>query len=247
MIKKNKAFILERPSHITAMTIWFSGVKDTVDNEEISKAIDKLKTKFDLYFIFSESLLGIIDLEKYSRLYQAKGYIVSENKDQCQAIWWTLKYLWSFMNSEYVGYYTIESGELPKLISQYDDMTRVSESPLNIGIMKYTRIPYSRIDSLCKIPRKKDLMFSWKYLSIDPRGMYCTHVTESSLIYLRPWVISKISDFMKNDVDYTITPGSLFLDSFRDFRFGDFIASWAEKTGKPEQFILNINLRDAKA
>lgn len=243
MLKKNKAFILENPKHITASLIWFPDFLNTLENSQVSNILDGLQEKFDLYFIFPKDLMRTIDLEKFSRLYQASGYIISEDTDQCQAFWWTLKYLRTFMGSSYVGYFLLESDRSRPGI---EDMERVSMSQLNIGVMKYTRMPYSEIDALCKLPDKKNSLLSILRMP-DPRGMYCTHKAVSTIIYLRPWLVDKIDDYMKGNITYTTTPGSLFLDSFEGFRFGDFLASWAIKTGTPDQYFLNMLISDAKA
>ena len=82
---------------------------------------------------------------------------------------------------------------------------------------------------------------------IDSRGLYCTHKVLSDMIYIRPWIIDKINEFMNGNAEYTETPGHLFLDSFCGFRFGDFLVSWAAKTLEPSKHILNTKLKNAKA
>lgn len=245
MLKKNKTFILEKPQHITAVTIWFPDVQ-CLENIEVSKTIDLLQKNFDLYFIFSEEIQFVYDLEKYSRLYQAKGYTISQDSDQCQAIWWTLKYL-RVLTTAYVGYYSLEADKFEEVTDNLKELIRISNSPINIGIIKYSRVTYDEILNYCKMPEKSNFIITVKYFGSDPRAMYRTHKAVNNILYLRPWLIDKINDFMTGNVDYTETPGTLFLDSFSGFSFNDFFVSWAVKTLIPEKHILNLDLKDAKA
>lgn len=249
MIKKNKMFILEKPKHYTAaMLIWFPDLENLV-NEDLSKKLDLLKDSFDLYFVFPQSLSGIIDLEKYSSLSMATGYCISENEDQCQTMWWAMKYLKLLLAESYSGIY-LGSSDCICLDGKNtikDLVSVASNNLLNIGVMKYTRLSYGEIFKLCKKPEKNDLIFNWKYAGSDPRGMYSTHTCTSDFIYLRGWIIDKVDQFLKGEADYTVTPGNLFLDSFEGQWIGNFLASWAMKTEDPNKIFLNLDFSDVKA
>lgn len=247
MLKKNKMFILEKSKHITSMVIWFPNLESTVENPDASFWFNRFRENFDLFFVFPQELNGVLDLEKFSSLSMATGYVISENNDPCQSIWWTLKYLREFRKTQYLGYYLAQSN-FKLETDKEDDLLRVANSTkLNISIMHYYRESYENICNLCKKPEKKDLIFSWKYLGSDPRRMYSTHVCDSEFIYLRGWLIDQINDFMDGNVEYTVTPGHLFLDSFDGQWIGDFLASWVNKTDDPSKYILNMNLKHAKA
>ena len=242
-------FILEKSKHITSMIFWFPSLNFTVGDEIISKNIDQLRQKFDLFFVFSRELDGILDLEKFSSLHMATGYVISEDNDPCQSMWWTMKYLREFRKTQYLGYYLVSTECINRdLDKKIIDLERISNSTvLNIGVMEYTRESYTNIYNLCRKPEKKDLIFRWKYLGTDPRGMYSTHTCYSDFIYLRPFIIDRINEFMKGDAEYTVTPGHLFLDSFSGQWVGDFIASWVMKTDDPSKYFLNMKLKDVKA
>ena len=156
MLKKNKAVILENPQHFTAVTIWFPDLQSTVDNEDLAKTIDGLEKEFDLYFVFSEKLLGLIDFDKYSKLFMAKGYVVSQDNDQCQALIWTLNYLRTFYSSLYTGFYVVESNLLDTQLKRIPEMVRVVGTPLNIGIMEYKRASYKDIWEYSVLPEPSD-------------------------------------------------------------------------------------------
>ena len=248
MVKKNKMFILEKPKHfIAAMLVWFPNL-DCLENEDLSRKLDLLRESFDLYFVFPQSLSGIVDLEKYSSLSMATGYCISDNDDQCQAMWWATKYVKLMLTGSYAGIY-LASGDCIDLEKDTINslVSVASNNLLNIGVMKYDRLNYGEIYKLCKKPEKTDLIFSWKYAGSDPRGMYSTHVCTSNFIYLRGWIIDSIDKFLKGEADYTMTPGNLFLDSFEGQWIGNFIASWVVKTKEPEKVFLNMNLSDVKA
>lgn len=249
MLRKNKMFILEKSKHITPMILWFPSLNFTVGDEIISKNIDQLRQKFDLFFVFSQELDGILDLEKFSSLHMATGYVISEDNDPCQSMWWTMKYLREFRKTQYLGYYLVSTECINRdLDKKFIDLERISNSTvLNIGVMEYTRESYTNIYNLCRKPEKKDLIFKWKYLGTDPRGMYSTHTCYSDFIYLRPFIIDRINEFMNGDAEYTVTPGHLFLDSFSGQWIGDFIASWVMKTDDPSKYFLNMKLKDVKA
>ena len=247
MLKKNKTFILEKSQHITAITIWFPNVQN-LEDKDILTTLDALQKNFDLYFIFSEEIQYLYDLEKFSRLFQAKGYTISQDSDQCQAIWWTLKYLRTLVTIHpYVGYYSLDADKFKEVNDNLSELIRVSNSPLNIGIIKYSRVEYDEIINFCRMPEKSNFILTIKYFGSDPRAMYRTHKATSDILYLRPWLIDKISEFISGNSEYTETPGTLFLDSFNGFSFNDFFVSWAVKTLEPDKHILNIDLKHAKA
>lgn len=249
MLKKNKAVIIENPQHFTAVTIWFPDLQSTVDNEAMARTIDGLEKEFDLYFVFSENLLGHIDFDKYSKLFMAKGYVVSQDADQCQAMVWTLDYLRTFFKL-YTGFYVLESNLLENQEKRISEMVRVVGTPLNIGIMEYKRASYEDIWEYSRIPDSRDYFLPARLVSlleIDSRGMYCTHKFTGDIIFLRPFIIDRMNEFLGDKAEYTKTPGPLFLDSFSGFRFGDFLASWCIKTKMVDKFLLNVKLEDAKA
>ena len=245
MLKKNKTFIFEKPEHVTAITLWFPDQK-SMEDLDVLYSIDLLKKNFDIYLVFSENLQFFYDLEKYARLCQAKGYTISSDMDQCQATWWTLKYLRKFASS-YIGYYGMEADKMERVPADINEFVRVSQCPLNIGIIHYSRMPYSEIINLSKKPDSMNFFRFIKTGGIDARGLYCTHKALSDTFYIRPWIIDKIKEFMNGNAEYTQTPGHLFLDSFRGFRFADFLVSWAEKTLEPNKHVLNVKLKNAKA
>lgn len=248
MLRKNKMWILEKPKHVTAMIAWFS--EDQVLTESLSKGWEKYGENFDLYFVFSKGLEEKYDLKKYSSLHMAKGYVVSEDTDPCQSMIWTLKYFREFMGSMYIGFYLRHSNPVFTVDEEKDvpELVRVSQCPLNIGIMRYSKESFETLEKLYTLPEKKSLLFGWKYLGSDPRGMYSTHRCNGDLIYLRPWIIDKMLNFLVSDsIDYTIIDGSLFLDSFQGQPIGDFLASWIIRTGEPEKYFLNIDFKDVKA
>lgn len=248
MLRKNKMFILEKSKHITSMILWFPELEYTIDDENISKSLDQLREKFDLFFVFPQELNGVLDLEKFSNLHMATGYVISEDNDPSQSMWWTMKYLREFRKNQYLGYYLGSTDCINLEINKITDLEGISNSTkLNIGIMEYSRESYSNIYNLSRRPEKKDLIFKWKYLGTDPRGMYSTHTCNSDFIYLRPFIIDRIDEFMKGDAEYTVTPGHLFLDSFSGQWVGDFIASWVMKTDDPSKYFLNMKLKDVKA
>ena len=248
MLRKNKMWILEKPKHITAMIAWFS--ESQVLTQSLSGGWEKYGEQFDLYFVFSKGLEEKYDLKKYSSLHMAKGYVISEDTDSCQAMIWTMKYLREFMTSQYVGIYLRNSNPVFTEIEETNisELVRVSQCPINIGIMKYSKQDFKTLEKLYTLPEKKSLIFGWKYLGSDPRGMYSTHKCDGDLIYLRPWVIDKVLNFLISDsIDYTIVDGSLFLDSFKEQYIGDFLASWAIRTGEPQKYFLNLDFKDVKA
>lgn len=185
----------------------------------------------DLFFIFPKIITQTINPEKFSNLYGATWYGIYE-EDDVNGFWEAFDYIESITKylsvSAVLKNYMVRDSELKSLRNlQYSgietsvfssrDLTRKEKE--NIYLIK---------------PRIIDLVFGWRFKvfgSSDNKGTYSKHITEDSLIFLRPRSINEIRKNLSQDI----------LHSFYGLGPWSFIASLI-----PKETYINLKVDETK-
>ena len=232
-MKKNKVYVLREHSHITETIITFTGYQDWPLTEKAHGILDELEKITDLHFVFTNASKNGIHPGKFSELYQATGFSLSEDHTGISGILRAIEYDREFWPGQHL-YWNVIRGELLDEVD-VEGVKRIIESSEVLKRSVFKTYRYTSED-LYEFYKSTD--YSWKLWNIDIlKNTYTTHTvsSECSWIVLKPELIDKIWEHIEKYPGYPDTFGSAW----------DFFGSVAIRLRDPE-LILNQDPQDVK-
>lgn len=193
--------------------------------------LEKLReNRSDLFFIFSKSIVNEINPEKFSNLYEATWYGISNTDDRVCGFWEALDYI-----TEFEKYTSIS------VITNYwsvniDSLKKLQQSGIENSVFSSRKLTRKEKEDIYKIPETIIEILGKFRLRIPKKrnnleGTNSTKTSDDGIFFLRPSMIMELKD----DINPKI------LHSFLGSKFGTFISSVI-----PEKYHLNLKVNETK-
>lgn len=247
-IKNNKVIVLNEPKHLCCTIVYFSEKYLFPLSEQASKNLDRLKSVTDLFLVFSKTSQKKINSKKLSTLYGAIAYTLGKDDCECGVINHTLMYSKEVIQRN-SGYYYISGSNLDRIKDEdFDAITNIAHSQIGMSIFKTHRIKYS---DLAQIYMREKNNFFYKLKTgldwNDISGMYSTHTSHDTILFLRPKMIDIIYDFLGGEYKEKFKVHiNTYLESFDEYPYETFLSSLLNRL-EESNILLNLNIRDAKS
>lgn len=207
------------------VVIKINGVLSEIEHKIISEMPG------DLFFIFPKIITQTIDPEKFSNLYGSTWYGIYEG-DDVKGFWEAFDYMESITKylsiSAVLKNYMVRESELKSL-------RNLQYSGIETSVFSSRDLTRKEKEDIYIIkPKIINLVLGWRFRilgSSNNKGMYSKHITEDSLIFLRPRSI--------NEIRKNISPN--ILHSFYGLGLGSFISSLI-----PKETYINVKIDETK-
>lgn len=221
---KDEIFVVNQPKHTSLSVIVFdTGKTEFPLPTKIHENLYTLSEQTDLFFIFKGDLSGI-NLDKFSSLYEATGWILS-GKSVSTSLFKVFEYSKEIFES-YVSYTVWNSFSLADIKGNMKDLTgkiiKATMSDLKWPIFKYTRLTPKELFDIYKNEELeneegvKNFLLSWynKFWQDinkerrhgDQGNRYTTYKSESALMFFKTQTVNRlISDIWENNKEWVET------------------------------------------
>lgn len=247
-IKNNKVIVLNEPKHLCCSVIYFSEKFLFPLSDQAAKNLDRLKEETDVFLVFSKTAQKKIKPKKLSNLFGAMAYTLGNSDCECEVINHSLMYSKEIL-SRNQGYCYISGSNLGRLKDEdFEAITNISHSQISMSVFKIHRIKYSDLAQIY-VREKNNILFklrtglSWEDIS----GMYSTHTSHDTILFIKPKLIDFIYDFIGEEYKEQIPVNiGTYIESFDEYPYETFISSLLAKL-ENNTLLLNLNIRDAKS
>jgi hypothetical protein len=186
-MNKNEMYILKQPEKSWLSVVYVDSVFPLPDTEH--ERLLRLSEISDVVLLFPE--VCCTSLEKFGTLYSACGYIEA-GRNMIGSFLRVLEYDREILENHTAGVLITQTSGL----GDPEKLPRIFASDINKPLFSCRRLSSDEYYEIYHIPEK-----SW--FMKDPEeqdNRYCTHVSESEHMILRPWVVDKLLELKE---DYT--------------------------------------------
>lgn len=207
----------------------------SIVSDTVHENLLRLSAKSDLVFVFPKYQEKKISAKKFSHLYGAIFYGVSESNDETTNIWEVLDYIHEL--TDYYSYSILLQSDLEKLeIDEVNSIWRLQNSILETSVFSWRTLNNKELQEIYTLPRKQFKV--WKYCfsfpgNISSQGMYSKYKTQDRVMFIRPVSLDKLKEELKNRPD--------ILATFKGSGIKVMLPSLI-----PEKTVLNMNIKNAK-
>ena len=213
MDTKIRVYILQKERHISCSIIFLAD-DFRVSSEEDSKLLDSLSKETDLFLIFPKVLIKKISPKKFSTLYDAMGYAISETENESEAILNAFEYLDEVFKKHL--YYLVVNQLSPFPI---ENLQRIFGLQLQTAVFSSYRTDYKDLEEIYS----KEKEYTWwekllrKDEDFENEGLFCYSNSDDDYFLIPVNVFRKILEEYGNN--------NYYIDSFENYSFNTFIAS----------------------
>lgn len=214
MDTKIRVYILQKDRHISC-TIIYLGDDFKVTSNEDRNLLDNLSKETDLFLIFSKELAKKISPKKFSTLYDAMGYAVSETNNESIAILNAFEYLDEVLK-KHLYYLVVNDILVPFPI---ENLPRIFGLQIQTAVFSSYRTDYEELKEIYS----KEKEYTWwekllnKEEDFEKDGLFCYNSSDDDYFLIPVNVFRKVLEEYGNN--------SYYMDSFENYGFSTFIAS----------------------
>lgn len=167
----------------------------------------RISAKSDLVFVFPKYQEKKISAKKFSYLYGAIFYGLSDCNDETTNVWEILDYIHEL--TDYYSYSIILQSDLEKLeIDEVNSIGRLQNSILETSVYSWRTLNNKELQKIYTLPRKQVKIWRYHFSLpgyINSLGMYSKYKTPDRVMFIRPVSLVKLKEELKDRQDILAT------------------------------------------